>query len=52
MLEEVLETSSTGQVNLSATEPPAGWLLYSTDGRYTDDDIVEKVAGEITPAEV
>jgi hypothetical protein len=30
----------------------AGWLPYSTDGRYTDDDIVEKVAGEITPAEV
>lgn len=25
---------------------------YSTDGRYTADDIVEKVAGEITPAEV
>jgi hypothetical protein len=32
----------------------AGWLLYSTDGRYTADDIVERVAGagEITPAEV
>jgi hypothetical protein len=30
----------------------AGWLPYSTDGRYTDDEIVEKVAGEITPAEV
>ena len=30
----------------------AGWLPYSTDGRYTDDDIVEKVAGEITPAAV
>jgi hypothetical protein len=30
----------------------AGWLPYSTDGRYTADDIVEKVAGEITPAEV
>jgi hypothetical protein len=23
----------------------AGWLPYSTDGRYTADDIVEKVAG-------
>src|SRR5215212_7638231 len=30
----------------------AGWLPYSTDGRYTADDIVEKVAREITPAEV
>ena len=30
----------------------AGWLSYSTDGRYTADDIVEKVAGEITPAEM
>ena len=30
----------------------ADWLPYSTDGRYTADDIVEKVAGEITPAEV
>ena len=29
----------------------AGWLPYSTDGRYTADDIVEKVAREITPAE-
>jgi hypothetical protein len=30
----------------------AGWLPYSTDGRYTADDIVENVAAEITPAEV
>ena len=29
---------------------PASWLPYSTDGRYTADEIVEKVAGEITPA--